>query len=130
MLIVLLGLGTLEVYHVMALEALLDDTTRAADLMDGKFKRAQYEKAKFDAVAEDLLSLAPKDPNAEQIVAHFKLRQLHPADSALAVQRSQSGLALTNAAPALPAAASNSAPFAPSQATNNVPIQSPAAPAN
>jgi hypothetical protein len=125
MLIVLLALGTLEVYHVMALEDVLDKATQAGDLMDGQFNWAKYEKAKFEGIAGDLLRLAPKDPNAEQIVAHFKLRQLLGKEPALMSQKPQPE-SVTNAAPAQPAAATNSATVDRSQATNAAPSQSPA----
>ena len=84
MLIFLVGAGSLALYQVMAMEDQLDEITQSIDKMDGKVKRAQYEKAKFYAIARDVLSLAPKDPNAEQVAVDFKLRQLQAAQPARA----------------------------------------------
>ena len=83
MLILLFGSGTLALYQVMTLEDRLDEVTRAIDQMDGKVKWAQREKAKFYALARDMLRLAPKDPNAEQIVVYFKLKELQAAQPEL-----------------------------------------------
>jgi hypothetical protein len=110
MLILLFGSGTLALYQVMAMEDQLDQVTQAVDQMDGQVKRAQYEKAKFYALAKDVLRLAPKDANAEQIAVDFKLRKLQAAQPALMDLSTPSALDTTNAAPAQPAAATNSAP--------------------
>lgn len=83
MLILLLGSGTFAVYQVMAMEDQLDEITRAVDKMDVKVKQAQHEKAKFYAMAKDVLRLAPKDTNAEQLVVYFKLRELQTAQPVL-----------------------------------------------
>jgi TolA-binding protein len=125
MLILLVGSGTLAIYQVMTLEDQLDEVTRAVDQMDAKVKRAQYEKNKFFTMAKDVLRLAPKDPNAEQIVVDFKLRQLQAAQPVLMDLSTPSAPATTNAAPTQPAAATNSAPVQPSQATNAPPGHSP-----
>jgi hypothetical protein len=122
MLVLLVGSGTLAVYQVMVLEDQLDEVTRAVDHMDVKVKRAQYEKAKFYALAKDVLRLAPKDPNAEQVVVDCKIRQLQTAQPVLMDLTTPSAPATTNAAPAQPAAATNFAPVQPSQATNAVPV--------
>jgi hypothetical protein len=119
----------------MVMEDQLDEVTLAVDHMDGKVKRAQYEKAKFFSMAKEVLRLAPKDPNAEQIVVDFKLRQLQaaqpvlmdltvpsaPATTNAAPATTNAAPATTNAAPAQPAAATNAAPIQPSQATNAAP---------
>ena len=105
----------------MVMEDQLDEVTLAVDHMDGKVKRAQYEKAKFFSMAKEVLRLAPKDPNAEQIVVDFKLRQLQAAQPVLMDLTVPSAPATTNAAPAQPAAATNAAPIQPSQATNAAP---------
>src|SRR5882672_1747210 len=76
MLVFLFGAGSLAVYQVMALQDQLDSVTRAVDLMDGKVKHAQHEQNMFYGLARDVLRLAPRDPNAEQIVVDFKIRQL------------------------------------------------------
>ena len=120
MLILLIGSGTLALYQVMALEDQLDEVTGAIDHMDGKVKWAQYEKDKFFAMAKDVLRLAPKDPNAEQVVVDFKIRQLQAAQPVLMDLSMPSAppTPTPNAAPEQPAAATNSAPIQPSQATN------------
>jgi len=123
MLVLLFGTGTLAIYQVMALEDQLDSVTRAVDQMDVKVKHAQYEKAKFYALARDVLRLAPKDPNAEQVASDFKLQQLQAAQPALMALSTSS--AATNAAPAQPAATTNSAPAPSPEATNAPPENSP-----
>jgi TolA-binding protein len=125
MLVFLVGSGTLAVYQVMVLEDQLDEVTQAIDHMDGKIKRAQYEKAKFFSMAKEVLRLAPKDPNAEQIVVDFKIRQLQAAQPVLMDLTTPSAPARTNAAPAQPAAVTNSGPVQPSPATNAAPEHLP-----
>jgi TolA-binding protein len=117
MLVLLFGLGTLALYQVMALEDQLDTVTRTIDKMDGKVKRVQYEKAKFYALARDVLRLAPKDPNAEQVVVDFKIRQLQAAQPALFALNAPSAPGATNAA-------TNSVPTYPSETTNAAPLNS------
>ena len=92
------------------MEDQLDEVTRAVDKMDASVKHAQYEKAKFYALAKDVLRLAPKDTNAEQIVVDFKLRQLQAAQPALMDLTTPSAPATTNAAPVEPSQATNAAP--------------------
>ena len=121
MLVLLVGSGTFAVYQVMVLEDQLDEATRAVDQIDMKVKRAQYEKAKFFSMAKDVLRLAPKDPNDEQIVIDFKIRELQAAQPVLMNLSTPSAPATTNAAPAQPAAATNAAPVQPSHATNAAP---------
>ncbi len=118
MLIFLVGAGSLALYQVMAMEDQLDEITQSIDKMDGKVKRAQYEKAKFYAIARDVLSLAPKDPNAEQVAVDFKLRQLQAAQPAL-----MSLNAATPAPPTLvqPTGYTNSAPAPAPPSTNAAP---------
>jgi TolA-binding protein len=125
MLVLLFGLGTLTLYQVMVLEDQLDEVTRAVDKMDGKVKLAQHEKAMFYALARDVLRMAPKDPNAEQIVIAFKLRQLQAAQPALMALANPSAPEGTNAVPAQPTAATNSAPVRPSETTNAAPLNPP-----
>ena len=125
MLVLLLGSGTFAIYQVMTLEDQLDEVTRAVDQMDGKVKRAQYEKAKFFAMTKDVLLLAPKDPNAEQIVVDFKLRELQAAQPSLLDLTTPSIPPTMNAPAAQPAAATISVPAQPSQAANAAPGHSP-----
>jgi hypothetical protein len=127
MLIFLFGSGTLALYQVMAMEDQLDAVTQAVDQMDGKVKRAQYEKAKFYALAKDVLRLAPKDPNAAQVAAYYKFKELQAAQPALMDLSAppDAAMATTSAAQAQLTAATNSAPVLPSQATNAAPLPSP-----
>jgi hypothetical protein len=125
MLVLLFGSGTFALYQVMALEDQLDAVTRADDQMDGKVKMAQYEKAKFYAMARDVLRLAPKDPNAEQVVVDFKLRQLRATQPALFALNPPPATAVTTAAPVQLTAATNSVPVPPSVDTNAAPLNSP-----
>ena len=114
-------------YQVITIEDQLDEVTRAVDQMDSRVKHAEYEKAKFFSIAKDILRLAPKDPNAEQIVVDLKLRKLQAAQPVLMALSAPSmapTLATTNAAPARANAATNSAPAQPSQATNAAPVSS------
>ena len=76
MFVLIAALGTQAVYQVMGQEDQLDEVTRAVDKLDPKVKAAQHDKTLFYALARDVLNLAPKDSNAEQIVVDFKIRQL------------------------------------------------------
>jgi hypothetical protein len=76
MLILLIGAGSLAFYQVQALEDRLGEVTSAIDRIDPKVKQTQHDKALFYALARDVLNLAPKDANAEQIVVEFHLREL------------------------------------------------------
>jgi len=125
MLVFLVGSGTLAIYEVMALEDQLDEVTRAIDHIDGGVKLAQHEKAVYFTMAKDVLRLAPKDPNAEQIVVDFKIRKLQAAQPVLMDLTVPSAPATTNAAPAQPAATTNSGPVQPSPATNAAPEHLP-----
>jgi TolA-binding protein len=118
-LIFLIGSGTFTIYQVISLEDQLDEVTRSVDQMDAKVRRAQYEKAKFFAIAKDVLRLAPKDPNAEKIVVEFKIRQLQTAQPVLMALSTPQNQAATNSGPASP----NAAPMRPSAATNAAPLQ-------
>jgi hypothetical protein len=75
-LIFLLGAGSLAFYQVQSLEDQLEEVTQAVDRLDPKVKHAQYEKAKFYAMARDLVRLAPKHPAAQQIVDQTGIRTL------------------------------------------------------
>jgi hypothetical protein len=125
LLILLIGSGAFALYQVIAMQDQLDEATYAIDQMDGKVKRAQYEKAKFYAIANDVLRLAPKDANADQVAVYFNLRQLQAAQPELLSSSAPSDMAVANAAPGQPAAATNFAPAQPSQATNVAPAPSP-----
>jgi hypothetical protein len=129
MLILLLGVGTFAVLEVMALEDRWIEVASAIDKMDTQVKRAQYEKNKFYAIARDVLRLAPKDPNAQQVATEFKLQQLQAAEPTLLDLNAPATPAATNAAPE-PSAATNSAPVQTSAATNAAPASSPGAPPN
>ena len=118
MLIFLMGSGALAFYQVKTMDDQLADTTQAIDQMDGKVKRAEYEKSKFFAIARDVLNLAPKDPNVGPIVVDFKLQQLQTEVPELLAQSA------SNTAPEQPTAITNSVPVEPSQATNAAPLNS------
>jgi len=118
MMIFLFGAGTLALYQVAAMEDQLEQVTQTVDRMDDNVKRAQYEKTKFYHIARDVLRLAPKDPNAEQIVVRYKLRQLQDAQPELMAAESPSDLStLTNAAPAQISPATNAASATPPSPT-------------
>jgi len=125
MLILLFGSGTLALYQVMYMEDQLDQLTQAVDKMDGKVKRAQYEKAKFYGMVRDVLSLAPKDPNADKVVVYFKLRELQAAQPELLTPNSSWDMPTTNGASAQPAATTNTAPVTPAPSTNASSAQAP-----
>jgi hypothetical protein len=125
MFVLILGFGTFEVYQVMNMEDQLDEATQAVDQMDGKVKHAQSERAKFYALAKDVLLLAPKDPNAEQIAVYYKFKELQAAQPELMAQTTSPDSDTTNATPAQPTAVTNSAPVEPSQATNAAPLPAP-----
>jgi Flp pilus assembly protein TadG len=105
MLILLLGSGTLAFYQVQSLADQLDEVTRAVERLDPTVKHAKYEKAKFYAIARDLVRLAPKDAVAAQIVDQTGLHTLQRTNPALMSLDNPSGF--TNIAPVDPAAVSN-----------------------
>jgi hypothetical protein len=121
-LIFLLGSGAKSVYQVSNLEDDLDSATRAVDQLDARVKHAQYERAKFFAMARDLVRLAPHDAAAEQIVTEANLRRLQQTNPTLMsldspigfTQTDPTAVPSTNAAPVqldMPAPSStNSAP--------------------
>jgi len=76
MLILLVGAGSLALYQVQSLEDRLGEITSAVDKIDPKVRQTQHDKALFYALGRDVLNMAPKDPNAEQIVTDFHLREL------------------------------------------------------
>jgi hypothetical protein len=107
LLVFFLGAGAVSIYQVSTLEDELDSVTKAADQLDGKVKHAQFEKAKFFAMARDLVRLAPKDAAAEQIVTQASLRrfqQINPTlmslDSPMGFSQTDPTAATTNAPPA------------------------------
>jgi hypothetical protein len=123
--IYLFGAGSLALYQVMAMEDQWDQLTQTVDKMDDKVKRAQYEKAKFFHVAADVLRLAPRDPNAEQIVVRYKLRQLQVAQPELMGANTPSDVALSNITPPPSNPGTNAAPVKPAPATNTAPSTAP-----
>ncbi len=95
-----------------------DEVTQNLDKMDTQVKRGQYEKAKFFAIARDVLLLAPKDPNANEVAVYYKLRQLQEARPELmAMATSTDSPDLTT-----PSATTNSAPVSPTASTNAAPV--------
>ena len=113
MFILLLGMGARECYQTISTENQLDEVTQQVDQMDSKVKLTEYERTKFYIMAADVLRLAPKDPNADQIAVLFGLRKLQqdkpelmnasgPTDLA-AASAGASAETATNAAPQHPA---------------------------
>jgi hypothetical protein len=95
--------------------------------MDTDVKRGQYEKAKFFTIARDVLLLAPKDANANDVAAYYKLKQLQEAQPELmALSTAPVESPVTNAAPADAVTPTNAAPVQPAPATNTAPIPAPA----
>jgi hypothetical protein len=107
-LILMIGMGIFALYQVMSLNDQLDEVTQAVDQMDGKVKRAQYEKGKFFSIVRDVLVLAPNDPNADQLAVQLKLKQLQEAHPELLSQAPLPGGATTNTPPTAPKPASSS----------------------
>jgi hypothetical protein len=93
--------GTLAFYQVQSLEDQLGEVTNAVDRLDPKVKHAEYEKAKFYAMARDLVRLAPKHPAAEQIVDQTGIHTLQVKFPELMSLDIPSGF--TNTAPGTPA---------------------------
>jgi hypothetical protein len=123
--ILLLGLGAREVYLVMSMEDQLDSATQNVDKMDPRVKVAQYERSKFYMMASEVLRLAPKDPNADQVATLFGLRQLQVDKPELMNATAPSDLpAVTNTE----SNATEAAPVGISPATNAV--LHPGSPAN
>jgi hypothetical protein len=123
--IYLLGAGIFAAYQVMALEDQLDQLTSGIDQMDQKLSRAKYEKAKFYAIAGDVVRLSAKDPNAEEVAIHFKLHQLQSEQPIL---MSTTTPPLAPIAPRPPAPGSemtNAAPISPTEAPSAGPLPAP-----
>jgi hypothetical protein len=93
--------GTLAFYQVQSLEDQLGEATNAVDRLDPTVKHAQYEKAKFYAMARDLVRMAPKHPAAAQIVDQTGIRTLQVKFPELMSLDIPSGF--TNTAPGAPA---------------------------
>lgn len=112
----------------MSMEDRWDEVTQTIDKMDLQVKRGEHEKTKFFSIARDVLSLAPKDPNANQVATYYKLKELQEAQPELmalgSTTDSATDMATTNAAPSEPAGATNSAPAAAPAVTNAAPTQS------
>ena len=107
-LVFLLGAVTLEFYQVESLEDQFDEESKTLDGLDAKVKHAEYEKAKFFALARDLVRLAPDHPTAQQIVDETGIRHLQEKFPALMSLNNPTGF--TNAAPDAPSAAGQTAP--------------------
>jgi hypothetical protein len=96
-LIYLCGAGALAFYQIQSLEDQLDEVTKATDQLDAKVKHADYEKAKFYAMARDLVRLGPKHPGAQQIVDQTGITTLERTQPVLMSLDQPSGF--TNVAP-------------------------------
>jgi hypothetical protein len=125
--IYLLGAGSLALYQVLAMEDQYETLTQSVDKMDSQVKRGLYEKSKFFRIAGDVLRLAPRDSNAEQIATHYKLRLLQEKQPELMNANAPSDMAQLNIAPQT-AADTNAAPLNVSPVTNAAPptVPSPA----
>ncbi|HEX4141859.1 MAG TPA: hypothetical protein VHY09_16035 [Candidatus Methylacidiphilales bacterium] len=106
--IFLLGAFSLAFYQVESLNSQLAEITSAADRLDPQVKLAEYQKAKFYAMARDLLRMAPTHPAAEKLVSDLGVRKLAAAQPMLMSLAQPSGF--TNSAPALPPAPSHAQP--------------------
>jgi hypothetical protein len=115
--IFLLGAFTLAFYQVESLDSQLAEVTSAADRLDPKVKLAEYQKAKFYAMARDILRMAPTHPAAANLVSELGIRELAAAQPVLMSLSQPSGF--TNAAPAAPAEPAKPGPAQP--ATNVAP---------
>ena len=117
--ILLLGLGTLKVYQVMAMEDQLDDLTQHIDKLDPQVKAAQYERAKFFKMANEVLRLSSTDDKAKEVATYFKLKDLQIAQPELMNMDNASDIAAatTNAAPSDENAVTNAAPASSTNAT-------------
>jgi hypothetical protein len=98
----LCGALMLAVYQVESLNSQLAEITSAADRLDPQVKFAEYQRAKFYAMARDLLRMAPKHPAADKIVTEYGIRNLAAAQPVMMSMSLPSGF--TNAAPVAPAA--------------------------
>lgn len=110
-LILILALNTFMIYQIGSLKYQLTKVTQAIEQVEGPFERAQHAKAEFLSLAKDVLRLAPKDPNAQQIVTAFKLQQFkaahentseEPASAPHSAWEQKSATASTNIAPVVP----------------------------
>ncbi|HEV3273108.1 MAG TPA: hypothetical protein VGZ93_13090 [Candidatus Methylacidiphilales bacterium] len=125
MLILLIGTGSLALYQVKTTQDDLDETTGSVDRMDGEVRLAQHEQALFYTIASDVLRLAPKDPNADQVAVHFNLRRLQAAQPELLSPNAFPDMDATNAPTEESGPATNAAPVQPGQATNAAPANLP-----
>ena len=111
-LILLLGIGSQAVYEILAMEDHLDEVTTAVDKMNYQVKDAPHQRAKYYALARDVLNLAPNDPVAEGIVDKFRIREAQAAQPALfnaTPGNPDSGAATNTAAPVPPPASTTPA---------------------
>jgi hypothetical protein len=123
MLIFLIGAGSLSFFQVMSMEDQWDEITQNIDKMDVQVKRGLHEKAKFFAIARDVVLLAPTDPNANQVAVYYKLKQLQQAEPELMSLNAPSDTTLTNSAPEQSSTVTNGAPAQATALTNAAPGQ-------
>jgi hypothetical protein len=128
MFILLLGMGARECYQMISTENQLDEVTQKVDQMDPKVKLTEYERTKFYMMAADVLRLAPKDPNADQIAVLFGLRKLQQDKPELMNAGGPTDLAAASAG-ASAVAETNAAPVTNAPPVTNVAPQHPATPA-
>jgi hypothetical protein len=121
-LIFLFGAGSLSFYQVITMEDRWDEVTQTIDNMDTQVKRGQYEKAKFFTIARDLLLLAPKDTNANNVAVYYKLKELQQAQPELMALNTAADLPVANATPKESLTPTNATPVEPTPATNGAPV--------
>jgi hypothetical protein len=80
-LILILGSISYSGYEVIALLEQRIAVSQAIEQMDSKVRYAEYEHAKLEAVAQDILNLASTDKNAAQIVTEYKIARIEPVPS-------------------------------------------------
>jgi hypothetical protein len=129
MFILLLGMGARECYQTISMENQLDEVTQKVDLLEPKVKLTEYERTKFYMMAADVLRLAPRDANADQIAVLFGLRKLQQDKPELMNASGQTDLAaLSSEASAV--AATNAPPVDPFRAPATNSASTNAAPKN
>jgi len=80
-LILILGSISYSGYEVIALLEQRIAVSQAIEQMDPKIRYAEYEHAKLEALARDILSLASTNKNAAQIVTEYKITRVKPMPS-------------------------------------------------
>lgn len=132
LLVFFLGVGALTGYQVNAMQDRLDELSQAVEKMDGNVKRSQYVRAKFFAIAKDILALTPKNANAQEVATHFKLHEMEAAQPALfaqdysaQIEKAEKSFAAAAAAAPAPTTNSSLLPSAPTTDAAPTPESAP-----